>query len=86
MKKFARHFPHYLSLFGVIFVGLLAFLIFSYDRGFQLAILVSVAAAYVAWGFVHHYIHKDLYLSVIIEYAAVALVGLVIVFSLILRS
>lgn len=47
---------------------------------------IAVAVAYVTWGIIHHFIHRDLYLAVVIEYLAVASLGLVIIFSLILRS
>ena len=64
----------------------IAFALFSYDRGFQIAVSIAVALAYVAWGVMHHHLHRDLHLSVFIEYLIVASLGLVIVFSLIFRS
>jgi len=85
MKNIAKDFTHYLVLFGVFFVGLLGFVLFSYDRNFQTVIAIFVAISYVIWGIVHHAIHKDLYLSVVIEYLTIASLGLVIVFSLVLR-
>jgi len=86
MKNFAKHLPHYLALFGVLIVGALAFYLFSYDRAFQAAVAIAVAIAYVAWGIVHHSIHRDLHFSVFIEYLLVAALGLVIVFSLLFRT
>jgi hypothetical protein len=86
MKNIARHLPHYLTLFGILIAGVLAFILFSYDRIFQVGVLVAVAAGYVAWGVVHHAIHKNLHFSVFIEYLIVALLGLVVVLSLIFRS
>lgn len=86
IKRFSTHLPHYLSLFGIFAVGLVGFLLFSYDRAFQIAIIVAVAISYVAWGIIHHYLHRDLHLSVVIEYIAVAIIGLVIVFSLIINA
>ena len=86
MRNLAKHLPHYLTLFGILLAGFAGFLLFSFDRGFQAIVAVSLAVAYVAWGIVHHAIHKDLYLSVVLEYVAVASLGLVIIFSLILRT
>lgn len=86
MKNFAEHLPHYLVLLGMLFAGILAFLLFSYDRVFQMIVAIATAVSYVFWGLVHHAIHEDLYFSVVIEYLAVASLGLVIVFSLILRT
>ena len=86
MKGISKHIPHYMVLFGILAAGILAFLLFSYDKGFQMIVATAVALSYVAWGIVHHSIHRDLYPSVVIEYLAVASLGLVIIFSLILRS
>lgn len=86
MKHFAKHIPHYLSLMGVLLVGAFAFWFFSYDRLFQTAVACAVAVSYVAWGIIHHGIHRDLHISVVIEYLAVAALGLVVVLSLIFRS
>ena len=85
-KKATKHVKHYLPLVGILFAGLLGFIAFSYDRAFQLIILTAVACAYVAWGLIHHYLHDDLHLFVIVEYIVVATLGLVIVFSLLLRA
>ncbi len=86
MKQLAKHLPHYLSLAGIFVVGILGFIIFTYDKGFQIAILAALAISYVVWGVVHHHIHKDLYLAVVLEYLAVAILGFVIVFSLVFQG
>lgn len=86
MKNFAKHLPHYLALLGVLFLGALAFYLFSYDQTFQVGVIVATALSYVAWGVIHHAIHRDLHLAVFIEYLAIATLGLVIVFSLIFRT
>lgn len=85
MKRVIKHLPHYLSLIGILVFGLLAFTIFSYDRSFQIAVAAALSLAYISWGVVHHYIHKDLYLSVVLEYIVVSLLGFVIITSLLLR-
>jgi len=85
MRKFAKHMPHYFSLFGLLLAGILGFAIFSYDRIFQIYTAVAVASAYIVWGAFHHALHKDLYLEVIIEYVVISSLGLIIVLSLILR-
>ena len=85
MKRIAKDITHYFSLFGLLIIGTIGFIIFSYDQAFQLAIIIATTMAYVAWGIVHHWIHRDLYLSIIIEYVAVGMLGLIIVYSLILN-
>lgn len=81
-----KHFSHYLSLVGVFAAGVIGIYLFSYDRLLQMAVVAATSAAYVAWGIVHHWLHRDLYLSVIIEYLAVAILGVVLIFSLIFRA
>lgn len=85
IKTFAKHLPHYLVLIGILLAGFTGLIIFSYDKTFQTGVALAVAASYVSWGLVHHYLHKDLHFEVFVEYLAIAAVGLVILFSLILR-
>jgi len=73
---------HYLPLLGIFMAGLVGFLLFPYDKGFQMALAIAVGVSYVSWGIVHHHIHDDLHLSVVVEYITIATLGLVIVFSL----
>jgi hypothetical protein len=86
MKSFLKHLPHYLSLYGILFAGFAGLILFSYDKNFQLSIAVASASGYVAWGVVHHILHKDFHFEVLLEYLAVAILGLTIIFSLIIRS
>jgi hypothetical protein len=86
MKKFAKHLPHYLTLMGILFASFTGLIIFSYDKHFQLSIIIAAASSYVSWGVVHHILHKDFHLEVLFEYLAVAILGLVIMLSLIIRS
>lgn len=85
MKKFAHHLPHYLSLFGILSFAAAGLVLFSWDKALQMAVGVATTAAYVAWGVVHHAYHEDLYLPVLLEYIIVAVLGLVIVFSVLFR-
>lgn len=85
MRHFARQLPHYISLLGILLFGFGGLILFSYDRSFQEVVAIATAASYICWGLVHHYLHKDLHLEVVVEYVAVASLGLVILFSLISR-
>lgn len=81
-----RHLPHYILLFGILLIGFAGLVLFSYDRNFQIGIAVATAIGYVAWGVIHHFLHKDLHFETFIEYVAIATLGLVIIFSLIIRG
>lgn len=86
MKKIGRDIQHYTPLIAILGLGLLGFYIFSYDRQFQSIIVIATAAGYVSWGIVHHYIHRDLHTSVIFEYLALGIVGVIVVLSLIANA
>ncbi|RJR30108.1 hypothetical protein C4564_00935 [Candidatus Microgenomates bacterium] len=85
-KSHARHIPHYLPLVGMFTAGILAFLFFSYDKQFQVGVAVSLAIGHVTWGIVHHTIHRDLSVGIVLEYMSVAVLGLVVVLTVILRE
>lgn len=85
MKNNLKHLSHYFSLITIFIAGIIGFYVFSYDRSFQLSVLIALALSYVSWGIIHHTIHKDICLAVVLEYIAVAIIGVVMVFSLIFR-
>jgi hypothetical protein len=86
MKLFIRHSQHYVPLITILAAGILGFSLFTYDRLFQSVLLVAVAASYVVWGVVHHFIHDDLNYLVIIEYTVIAVLGVILGLTLIYRA
>lgn len=86
IKKHIHHIPHYVPLFGILIVSAYGFYIFSYDKLFQMAITIAAATSYVMWGIVHHSLKKDFSLEVFVEYVSIAILGVVMLFSVILRS
>ena len=82
MKKITRHLVHFIPLYGILIASIAGVYIFSYDKSFQLASASAGAAGYFVWGIVHHYIHEDLSWEIVFEYAAISVLGLVIVYSL----
>jgi uncharacterized membrane protein YjjP (DUF1212 family) len=86
MKDFTKHLSHYMALFGVLLVGFIGLILFSYDKHFQIAVAMALSLSYVAWGVTHHYLHKDLHIEIFFEYLAVAVLGFIVIFSLIIRT
>jgi len=81
-----EHLGHYLILFFILAMGAL---IFRYFQRFPQAQIVSAfltASFFVLWGIIHHYLEGDLHLRIILEYLAVALLGFLILFSLVNRT
>lgn len=83
MKELSRHFVHYASLVGLLAVAFVGFVLFDFDRVFQSAIAISLGVAFVMWGLVHHHIHDDLHPKIILEYIAVAALGVTVLLSVI---
>lgn len=86
MRSFTKHLSHYMALFGILLAGFAGLILFSYDKNFQVAIALALSLSYIAWGVTHHYLHKDLHIEVFIEYLVVAVLGFVIIFSLLFRT
>lgn len=78
-----KHFHHYFSLVAIFAFGLTGFYFFRYDNFFQTGLVVAMAVAYISWGIIHHIIHKDIRLEIIIEYVAIAILGIITTLSLI---
>ena len=81
-----KHISHYVSLIAIFIAGLVGFYVFSYDKYFQIAIASALSASYVSWGVIHHGAHKDICWSIILEYVAVSVLGLIMVLTLIFRA
>jgi hypothetical protein len=83
MKQISEHLTHYIPLLGVFAASVLGFMIFAFDRSFQMVIVVSAAAAYITWGIVHHVYHKDLSVFIVSEYVSLALLGVITAYTFI---
>jgi hypothetical protein len=79
------HLVHYTPLVGILFAALLGFIFVSYDQSFRGAVIIAASVSYVSWGVIHHYIHKDLHLSVILEYISIAILGAIVGLSVVFR-
>lgn len=83
MHNFTRNITHYLSLIGIVGIGMIGLLVFHYDKVFQSAISVGIGVSFVFWGVVHHHIHDDIHHKIVLEYLATAMLGVAILLSII---
>lgn len=86
MKKIIKHLSYSLSLFGILMAGFVGLVLFSYDIDAQILIAGITSGAYVVWGVVHHIHNKDFHWEIFIEYLAVAVLGFIFIFTLIIGS
>lgn len=80
-----EHQRDYVVLVLGLLAGLGAFIWFSGQSIKQLAVVFMLAVFYFVWGVIHHYLKKDLYFKVVLEYLLISLLGLVVFFSLLKR-
>lgn len=79
MKR-EKHLKYYLSLIGVIVLGLVFIVVFSPNRNLQMLSLAGLSFAYVLLGIVHHLVNHDLVLKIVVEYILIAGLGLAVTF------
>lgn len=77
-----KHLGHYLPLLLFLTLGSVLFAYFAYNEAVRLYIAVIAAAYYFLWGVLHHYLHKDLTIEIVIEYLAYAVFGVSVIFSI----
>lgn len=76
-KDIKSHISHYLVLLVVLAIGLESFWLFSFNKTTQTLIVSATAFSYFCWGVVHHYLENNLNLKIVIEYALIAVLGIV---------
>ncbi len=85
-KDFPKHPLHYFVLLCTQVLGLWGIFWFSYDKLFQLVVIIFMSTSYVFWGVWHHKSHQDLRLNIFFEYILVGLLAVLVFGSLLLNS
>jgi hypothetical protein len=82
MKKPLRSIVDYLFLTLIVSIAIILTLYFNGNRSYQQIIIISLSALYVVWGILHHAKEKTLHPKVVLEYILFALLGSILVISL----
>lgn len=77
MKK--QHNWYYLFLFLILVAAVSVISVFAYNKSLQIAILLFVSICYVALGIIHHVIHHTITTKIVIEYIAIAVLGMSVI-------
>ena len=77
---------HYIPLLGLFILGVIGFWLFPQNKTIQVILASAIALGYIFWGTIHHVIHKDISTEVLIEYFLIAIIGMTLMLSIILRS
>jgi len=85
-KNHHLHFFHYVFLLVILSTGLLTLNFLAFDRTLQIISVIATAAAYFAWGIIHHLTEKSLHPRVIAEYLLLAIIGSTILITVISQT
>ncbi len=82
LKRISEHGLYYFSL--IVILTLAFFLAYSnsYDRSFQIGVVIATTFFYVLWGIMHHLLNHDLHMKIVIEYILIGAFGLTVIFFL----
>jgi hypothetical protein len=86
MLNLKEDYKDYLALLTILSFGLLAFVYLGFDRQLQMAVIAVVSVFYVLWGAYHHLSKGDFHFKVLVEYLAIAFLGVVFIFTLLSRT
>lgn len=73
-----KHIGYYICL---VFIGALGLFLISqtaYDKKLQMVIVVFTALFYSGWGILHHCLHHDLHIKIVVEYVLIGCLGMII--------
>ncbi len=84
-SKLSKHIEYYISLCVILSMGIIGIFFTQDNKLTQGIIIIITAFFYSIWGIVHHSIHHDLSLKIVIEYSLMSLLGASIVLF-VLRS
>lgn len=75
MKK---HIGYYICQLGVFITLILVISRLGDQKPLQMALVVFMAFFYAGWGILHHIVHHDLKLKIVLEYVTIAMLGVAI--------
>ena len=82
MTKKQHQFFHGIVLLCILAGGVFTFWYATGNTHLQLVAGVLTAAAYVAWGIIHHAMQGDLHRNVVIEYILIGSIAIVLLLTL----
>lgn len=83
IKDFKDHFWHYLILFLILLVGGLVFIL-EPNKIIKFQAGTLVAAAYIFWGIIHHFLEKNLNFKIMVEYMLIGALSVILLGGILL--
>ncbi len=75
-----KHIFYYLSLATLLAIGFILPVYFQGQKTLQLSLIVLTAILYIIWGVTHHIIHHSFSIKIMLEYIAIAILGVSLIF------
>lgn len=77
--RIQKHLGYYISVLGIFFLGIVGVAQLSYDRWLQASVVFIITIFYVILGALHHMLHHDLSVKIMVEYVLIGVMGAVVV-------
>ncbi len=75
-----HHVIYYVTLLIVLALGIGLAMYVHGQKQLQVALVVLTSIFYVVWGVVHHAVHHSFSIKIMLEYIAIAIFGISIIF------
>ena len=82
MENIQKHFWHYLVYLFIFGGGLLLIFVTRGNSNTQAMLILMTAFLYFLWSMVHHYVHHQLKVRVVVEYILIMMLGTVLMLFL----
>lgn len=70
------HLAHYLTLFLILGLGVVAIFNFVGNKNRQFLVVIITSMLYFLWGVVHHWLEEDLHPKIVVEYLLIAILSI----------
>lgn len=82
--EISHHLLHYVILLTILGICGTTFFSFRNYPVIQLLIGITAALFYFMWGIVHHFVDHDLSLKIVVEYLAISVFAIIILWNLLI--
>ena len=77
-SDFMKHIWYYCVSFVVASVCILLLFLVQGDKNMQIVIVLGLTLFYITWGLLHHAIHHNIPLKIVIEYVLIGSLGFIL--------
>lgn len=79
--KINKHLIDRIVFVLILILGLILFFYFNFSRSYQLLIIFGMITFYLVWGILHHLRDRTLDVEIFLEYLAITIIAIILIFS-----